>query len=425
MTTNKNKHCTLEERKIIETGIKNGSTKSSIAQTIGKDKSTVGKEIRLHRTLSHKCSYPINCKSFPHCKRKRMCKDCPEYAPFECKRRDRSPGACNGCESFRSCRYDKYIYHAENAQKDYKEDLVDSRLGLNLTYSDAKEMADTVVSLIKQGQSPYMIVTGHPELGICEKTLYNYIESGIFREFGLLDMDLRVKVKRKMPKDKSKKYKKREDRKYLNGRKYTDYENFIEENPEAKIIQMDTVYNDVTNGPFIQTFKFIRYSMTFALYRDEKTSAQMVDGINILESILGKELFRQEVEVLLTDRGSEFVDADGFEAMDENGNRRVRVFYCDPMASGQKGSLENKHKEFRYILPKECDLKELGLTDQESMNIVVSHVNSSPVEYLNGKSPIEYMKFMNPELWKRLNEYGIQEIEKDKVILKPYLLKNK
>ena len=35
------------------------------------------------------------------------------------------------------------------------------------------------------------------------------------------------------------------------------------------------------------------------------------------------------------------------------------------------------------------------------------------------------MKFMNPELFKRFIEHGIEEIEKDKVILKPYLLKNK
>ena len=44
-------HLTLDERRIILTGIINGSTKTAIAQTIGKDKSTVGKEIKLHRIL--------------------------------------------------------------------------------------------------------------------------------------------------------------------------------------------------------------------------------------------------------------------------------------------------------------------------------------------------------------------------------------
>ena len=52
--SNKNKALTLDERRVIETGIKNGSTKTAIADTIGKDKSTVGKEIRRHRTLKLK-----------------------------------------------------------------------------------------------------------------------------------------------------------------------------------------------------------------------------------------------------------------------------------------------------------------------------------------------------------------------------------
>ncbi|WP_083806103.1 MULTISPECIES: helix-turn-helix domain-containing protein, partial [Clostridia] len=48
-------HLTLQERRIILTGITNGSTKTAIAQTLGKDKSTIGKEIKLHRKLTHKC----------------------------------------------------------------------------------------------------------------------------------------------------------------------------------------------------------------------------------------------------------------------------------------------------------------------------------------------------------------------------------
>lgn len=33
------------------------------------------------------------------------------------------------------------------------------------------------------------------------------------------------------------------------------------------------------------------------------------------------------------------------------------------------------------------------------------------------------MKFIAPELYKQFELFGIKEIEKDKVILKPYLLK--
>ena len=57
--TNSFSHLTLEERRFILTGITNGSSKTAIAQTIGEDKPTVGKEIKLHRVLTHKCKMPI------------------------------------------------------------------------------------------------------------------------------------------------------------------------------------------------------------------------------------------------------------------------------------------------------------------------------------------------------------------------------
>lgn len=148
-------HLTLDERRIILTGIKNGSTKSAIARTIGKDKSTVGKEIKLHRTLTHKCKMPLECSNYRKCVFERNCTiDCPEYTPFRCSRRDRSPGACNGCPDWSRCRFNKYQYSPEDAQSDYKETLADSRSGVNLTVQEAKTMADIISTLLRQGQSP-------------------------------------------------------------------------------------------------------------------------------------------------------------------------------------------------------------------------------------------------------------------------------
>ena len=64
--TRKDAHMSLSDRQIIETGIANGSSKKSIADTIGKDKSTVTREIRNHRILKKYCAYPIDCVLFPN-----------------------------------------------------------------------------------------------------------------------------------------------------------------------------------------------------------------------------------------------------------------------------------------------------------------------------------------------------------------------
>ena len=425
-TQNSFSHLTLEERRIILAGITNGSTKTAIAQTIGKDKSTVGKEIRLHRTLTYKCKMPLECNHYKKCVYGRQCTpDCPEYSPFHCSRRDRSPGACNGCSDWSRCRFDKYQYSPEEAHRDYRTTLTDSREGVNLTVQEAKQMAAVIAPLLKQGQSPYQIVTNHPELGISEKTLYNYIENGVFHEIaGITVMDLRRQVSRRLPKKKAKTYKKRTDRKYLQGRTYKDYQSYLSEHPEVFVAQMDTVYNDETNGPFLQTFKFVRAGIILALYRDEKTAASMKEGIDILESILGEEVFHKYVHVLLTDRGAEFSAAEAMETSSD-GTRRTRVFYCDPMRSGQKGTLENKHIELRYILPKGTELRGLGLTGQSELNLVLSHINSSPCELLGNKSPLELTEFMYQDLYGKLLAFGVHPIEKDRIILKPYLLKQR
>ncbi len=66
----------------------------------------------------------------------------------------------------------------------------------------------------------------------------------------VIDLDLRLKVKRKMPKKRRALYKKREDKRYLKGRTYEDYRAFLQLHEGMSIVQMDTVYNDVA-GPYL------------------------------------------------------------------------------------------------------------------------------------------------------------------------------
>ena len=418
-------HLTSEERRIIESGVRHGSTKTAIAKTIGKDNSTVGKEIKLHRKLKHPTSLPRECSNYKHCKYGRECfPECEDYEQFTCKRRDRSPGACNGCSNYSRCRFNKYIYDPAEAEHEYRMTLVDSRSGYNITTLEAKELGEKIQPLLKQGLSPYAILQAHPEIKLSEKTLYTYIENKVFE--GLVDigpLDLRRQVNRKMSRKKANIYKKREDHRYLIGRNYKDYQTYMSENPNVSVTQMDTVYNDGSSGPFIQTFKFVGTGFLFGLLRDEKTALEMKKGVDRLEMILGPKMFRKYVHVLLTDRGPEFTAANDMEM--DGDLRRTRVFYCDPMQSGQKGSLENNHIELRYILPKEHDLKQLGLVDQNALNIVLSHINSLPLERFGGKSPFDVVEFMFPDLYEKLLAFGLRKIPVDEINLTPSLLKDR
>ena len=90
--THDNKHLTLNERKIIQTGIENRSNKIDIARTIGKDPTTVAKEIRKHRTFKarNQFFYPSICIHRQECG---GCKNrCSRYEEIKCNKRDKSPG---------------------------------------------------------------------------------------------------------------------------------------------------------------------------------------------------------------------------------------------------------------------------------------------------------------------------------------------
>ena len=364
--SNKNSHLTLEDRRIIQKGIENGSSKHSIADTLGKDNSTIGKEIKNHRSLAYISAYPVDCVLFPKCKNRdtyQSNSNCASYEKFTCNRRDRSPGACNGCSKYRGCRFTKYRYITESSHHEYRELLVDSRVGINADKEDIVELGNLIKPLFDKGHSLYAILQNHPEIKLSEKTLYNYIESGVFQEAGVSIncLDLKRQVKRRIPKSKRVAFNKRQDKSYLKGRQYSDYESFMKVNPYASVVEMDTVYNDVTNGPFIQTFKFLKYDLLICVYQEEKYSAHMLNGILLLEQMLGRKCFEKEVNVILTDRGSEFILTDETE-LREDDSRRTRIFYCDAMASWQKGSLENVHLLLRESCISGIDLYKLGFT---------------------------------------------------------------
>ena len=90
-------HLTLEERKAIQDGIENELTKVQIAKIIGKDPTTVSKEIKNRRKLKPRNPFnnPITCTKFKQCG---ICKgECSEYEEIKFLRKDRKVGACNLC----------------------------------------------------------------------------------------------------------------------------------------------------------------------------------------------------------------------------------------------------------------------------------------------------------------------------------------
>jgi len=412
-----NAHLTLDERKVIQIGIEKRSNKVAIARTIGKDPTTVAKEIRSHRDLHRRAAFNqksicIHIKECHGCKRK-----CSKYEEKTCSKRDRSPGACNKCPELQKCHLNKYFYNAVYAHEKYKFDLVNSREGINITANERDEIANIIVPLIKQGQSIYQILSTHKDkINLSGQTLYNYIDMGVFKKFGLDNLSLKEKVVRKQFKDK---YKQRKEPANYNGRRYDDYLKFVEENPGVPTVEMDTVMNNLS-GPYIQTFIFEKTGFMIGFLHKEKNSDSMANTLNYLQDTLGDENYTKLFSLILTDRGSEFEKYDLFEINMETGEIRSNIFYCDAMQSSQKPHVENNHNYIRDIIPNGVSLNPLT---QDKLNLMFSHINSTPRKIFAGKTPYEMFEFFYDKDNKIADLLNIQKIKRDEVVLKPRLLK--
>jgi len=410
----KNSHLSLEDRKHIQECLEKEMSRTEIAKVIHKDISTIAKEIKNRRKLKPRNPFnnPITCTKFKQCG---ICHGkCSEYEEIKCSRRDRKVGVCNHCPKISNCRLDKFFYHAKQAHEDYLYTLKDAREGVNLTTKEMLNIVDIIKPLLKKGHSVYQILENHPEINLCSKSLYTYIESGIFQDYGINNFSLRRQVSMR----KKKSLKKRKDPVNYDGKRYKDYIQFVQDNPNIITTEMDTVYNN-QDGPYIQTFLFQNTGLMIGFLHTEKTSESMASTLDSLQETL-KNDYTKLFSLLLTDRGTEFEKSELFEVNIETGEIRGNIFYCDPQTPSQKPHVKNNHNYIRNIIPNGKSLKNLT---QEDLNLMFSHINSTPRASLNGKTPYEAFEFLyGDEILKKLN---IQKIEKDMVTLQPYLLKIK
>lgn len=66
----------------------------------------------------------------------------------------------------------------------------------------------------------------------------------------------------------------------------------------------------------------------------------------------------------------------------------MRLYYCDPRRSDQKGAYEKNHMEIRKMLPKGRGIS-FDLLTHEDCELVMSHVNPEPRSSLGWKSSSE------------------------------------
>lgn len=427
----KNSHLTLQDRSIIESSLTQRHPFIVIAEQVGKDPSTIAKEIRKHaeevKTGScgqgfNPCVYRFTCKKTFICgtctsggRRCALCSRChhvcSDFEEYECPKLKSPPYVCNGCKDRKRCTLLKREYVAVNAQSAYEKERSESRSGIAADSVEIERINELISPLLKSGQSIHHVcVNNTDEIMLSERTIYNYVKGGLFTA-GPLDLPRMVRMRPR----KSEEIKK-VDRNYLQDRSYADFQKYIAENPDLPVVEMDSVIGR-KGGKVLLTMFFRNSNMLLAFLRDSNTARSVSDTMNRLHQKLGDDTYKKLFPVILADRGSEFTNPIAVEC-DANGEIRSRMFYCDPSSPYQKGGIEVAHEMIRRVIPKGTSFDDLTQAD---IDLMLSHINSYKREKLNNRSAHQMFSFLYGK--DILDALNIQEIAPNEINLKPKLMK--
>jgi len=393
----KNKHMTLDDRIEIQECLNHGMTFKAIGARIGKDQTTVSKEVKKHITHieSSIARYDRNRKPIEGI--------CPSLL--------KAPFVCNPClKSHSACAYAKQKYIASKAQTEYESLLSESREGIPLNKEKFWDNDRIIAEGVTNGQHIYHILKAN-NLNVSKSTVYRHLHKG-YLSVSKMDFPRVVKFKERKPKH--------ED--YVPkglkvGRTYDDFLLFIQDNGISHWVEMDTVIGRI-GGKVILVFTFTCCNFSVGILLNNKTAAETSSGVIALKASLSNNNLRfgDIFPVILTDNGSEFSDIFSF-INDLEGVKESELFFCDPFHSSQKPRVEKNHTLFRDIVPKGTSFDDFT---QQDVNLIFSHVNGVKRNSLNGKSAYDIFLFTYDEI--TTDALGISFIPPKEVIQSPLLL---
>ena len=425
---------TLSERTAIEAGIYGRLSFQETAKRIGKNSKYVSQEILRNRTLvkgdhpnGNDCIYAAGCKRQALCSRAcctRKCVYCGEVdCRTVCSRYDNSPCSvlseppyvCNVCARRRKCRADRAYYIATQADAVARRRYSEAHSKPQVRGEALAALNKLVTPLVKKGQPLTHIFAEHGgEIPVSQRTLYNYIDAGVL---SIGNLDLRRKVGYRPRRKKREPSEGFMNQQFRQDRTYDDFVTHMARHPRENEVEMDTVKGCREQGKRMLTLLFVKQNLMLILLMRDGKADTVVEQFDWLTSAVGLETFRKLFPVILTDNGSEFKHTRDLE-FSADGQRRTRVFYCDPQASWQKPHIEKNHEYIRYVLPKG---KSFSPYTQEDITLLMNHINSTRRSKLDGSTPYELAD--SPEFRTLKGALGLKAIPPDEVRLTPGLLK--
>lgn len=390
-------HLCKEQRDTIQYLLDRNYTFIQIGNAIGKDRTTISKEIKRNRYLK---SFTNN-DAFDSKAISEAVNACPNLSKY--------PYVCNFCKNKGGCRKNKLYYHSNIAQQHYENTLKTSREGVDIIPEIVEEIEQSIIPLIKEKkQSVNQVYINHSDvLYFTKPTFYKYINIGVL---SLSNLDLPKKVKYKKRKHNKSNENKRKLA-ILKGRKYEDYLSFVSKHPKMNICQMDTVEGNKGSRKVLLTIIDVETHFMFIRLLNQKDIKSVNNAWDNFKHNLNSKQYSKLFKIVLTDNGSEFLDPLHIEYDYNTGRKLSYVFYCKPYSSWQKGCIEKNHEYIRKIFPKGTNFD--NFTDEQIQKLE-DIINNIPRDSLKGNSPYNLFTKKYPDI---LEVFNISYISPDDVTL--------
>ena len=272
-------------------------------------------------------------------------------------------------------------YSADIGQQ--KHDYASTNKGPMLKIGNDYELVEEIERLIiEEKMSPYAVAetvnnSGRFKITISYKTIYNYIDEGLFPN--LTNKDLPVKKSEK----KRKHSRVRTATNNTKGTSISLRDESIDNRNEYGHWEMDTVVGKKGTNTVLLVLTERKTREEKIRKIKNKSQYCVVKELDKIERKIGSKEFRRLFNTITCDNGCENLDFVGIERSVLTKKNRTKVYYAHPYSAWERGSNENANKLIRRFIPKGDDI---GKFSHERIKMIEHWINNYPRRIFNGLS---------------------------------------
>ena len=272
-------------------------------------------------------------------------------------------------------------YSADIGQQ--KHNYAGTAKGASIKIGNDYELVKYIEKLIiDEHMSPYAVAQkikqdGHFKTDICYKTIYNYIDAGIFPN--LSNKHLPVKKN-------GKKRKYSNVRQAINntkGRSISERPKIVDSREKYGNWEMDTVVGGKRTKEVLLVLTERKTREQIIRKIKSKSQYCVVKELDKIERKLGSRKFREKFNTITCDNGCENPDFEGIERSALTKGKRTKVYYAHPYSAWERGSNENANKLIRRFIPKGANIGEFS---HERIKMIEHWINNYPRRIFGGLS---------------------------------------